>query len=168
MKEWAIRIMLLAALAAVGFWAWRTLYPNPERIIKKRLAEMAQTASFSSNQGLAAQAWAASSLAEYFALDVEITLNVPGAQRTFSGRDEVMQVAVTARRICRSLSIRFPDIKVTLSPDKTSAEVSVTGEADVTYASGGKEFHLQELRLRLIKVEREWLIKQVETVKTLS
>jgi len=27
---------------------------------------------------------------------------------------------------------------------------------------------LQELRLRLIKVEREWLIKQVETVKTLS
>lgn len=160
--------MLVSVLAAVGIWAWSTLHPNPERIIRKRLVEMAQAASFSSNQGLAAQAWAASSLAEYFALEVEVTLNVPGAQRTFSGRDELMQAVVAARRICRSLSVRFPDIKVTLSPDKTSAEVSVTGEATVTYASGGKEFHLQELRLRLIKVERDWLIKQVETVKTLS
>jgi hypothetical protein len=165
MKEWAIRIILVAALAAVGFWAWSVLYPNPEKVIKKRLGEMAKAASYSSDQGFAAQAWSASSLAEYFTLDVEVTLDVPGVQHTFSGRDELMQGARGVRHLHKSLTITLPDIKVTLSPDKTSAEVYLTGEARVP---GEKEFFLQELRLRLIKVKRDWLIKQVETVKTLS
>ena len=165
MKEWAIRIILVAALAAVGFWAWSVLFPNPEKIIKKRLGELAKAASFSSNQGLMGQAWTASSLAEYFTPDVEVTLDVPGAQHTISGRDEVMQAWVVARRMFKSLKVTLPDIKVTLSPDKASAEVYLTGEARVP---GEKEFFLQELRLRLIKVKRDWLIKSVQTVKTLS
>ena len=67
-----------------------------------------------------------------------------------------------ARAVAAEIS---PDIKVTVSPDKASAEVYVTGEARVP---GEKERFLQELRLRLIKVKREWLIQRVETVKTLS
>ncbi|HOX58882.1 MAG TPA: hypothetical protein P5205_16710 [Candidatus Paceibacterota bacterium] len=165
MKEWTIRIILLAALAALGFWAWSVFYPNPEKIIKKRLNEMAKAASHSSDQGLVAQAWTASSLAAYFTPDVEVTLDVPGVHHTFSGRDELMQGALAVRRAGRNLTIRLPDIKVILAPDKTSAEVYVTGEARV---SGEKEVFLQELRLRLTKVKRDWLIKQVETVKTLS
>ena len=165
MKEWAIRIILLAVLAAVGFWAWSVLFPNQEKIIKKRLIAMAKAASFSSSQGVVSQAWDASSLAEYFTTDVEVLLEVPGIQRTLSGRDELMEVAVGARRVVKSLSVKFPDIKVTLSPDKTSADVYLTGEARVP---GEKEFYLQELRMRLIKIKRDWLIQRVETVKTLS
>ena len=165
MKEWAIRIILVAALAAVGFWAWSVLFPNPEKIIRKRLNEMAKAASFSSDQGLVSQAWNASSLAEYFTPDVEVTLNVPGAEHTISGRDELMQAAVAARRTVRGLRVTLPDIKVTVAPDGASAEAYVTGEARVP---GEKEFFLQELRLRLIKVKQDWQIQRVETVKTLS
>jgi len=165
MKEWAIRIILLAALAAVGFWAWSVLHPNPEKVIRKQLGEMAKAASFSSDQGIVAKAWNASSLADYFTPDVEVLLEVPGIEHTISGRDELMQAAVAARRVVKSLKVTFPDIKVTLSPDKTAAEVYLTGEARVP---GEKEFFLQELRLRLIKVKRDWLINRVETVKTLS
>jgi hypothetical protein len=165
MKEWAIRILLLAALAALGFWAWSILFPNPEKIIKQRLDEMAKAASFSSDQGLVAKAWNASSLGEYFTPDVEVTLDVPGVQHTISGRSELMEAAMGVRRMVRSLKVTFPDIKVTVSPDKASAEVYLTGEARVPRE---KDFYLQELRLRLIKVKRDWLINRVETVKTLS
>jgi len=165
MKEWVIRIVLVAALAALGLWIWSVMYPNPEKVIRKRLVELAKAVSYSSNQGLMSQAWNASSLNEYFTPDVEVTLDVPGTQHTFNGRDELMQAVVAARRVAKSLAVRFPDIKVTLSADKASAEVYVTAEARV---SGEKEFLLQELRMRLIKVKRDWLIKQVETAKTLS
>lgn len=165
MKEWTIRIILLTALAAVGFWAWSVFFPNPEKIIKKRLGEMAKAASFSSDQGIVAKAWNASSLAEYFTPDAEVLLDVPGVQHTISGRDELMEVAMGVRRAVKSLRVTLPDIKVTLAPDKASAEVYVTGEARVP---GEKERFLQELRLRLIKIKRVWLIKRVETVKALS
>jgi SnoaL-like domain len=165
MKEWAIRLILLAALAAIGFWAWSVLFPNPEKIIRKRLDQVAKALSFSSDQGLVAKAWSASSFAEYFTPDLEITVEVPGLQHTISGRDELMQAVMAKRRMFKSLKVTLPDVKVTLAPDKTSAEVYLTGEARVP---GEKEFFLQELRLRLIKVKRDWLINRVETVKTLS
>ena len=165
MKEWLIRIVLFAALAALGVWAWTFFFPNPEKVIKKRLGEMAKAASFSSEQGIVNQAWNASSLAEYFTPDVEVLLNAPMVQHTISGREELMEAAVGARRAVKGLKVAFPDIRVTLAPDKASAEVYVTGEARV---AGEKDFFLQELRLRLVKVKRDWLIKRIETVKTLS
>lgn len=165
MKEWTIRLLLLALLAAVGFWAWHMLFPNPEKVIRKRLGELAKAASFSSDQGLMTTAWNASSLAEFFTPDVEVTVDVPGSQHTFSGRDELLQAYVSARKVVQSLTIKFPDITVTVAPDKASAVVYLTAEARV---AGEKDFFLQELRLRLIRVKRDWLIVRVETVKTLS
>jgi len=168
MKEWTIRILLVAALAALGIWAWRALHPDPEQVIRRQLQEMAKAASFTAEQGLAAQAWHASSLPEFLALDIEVTLRVPGVPATLSGRDEVMQLLTVSRRVCRSLRLRLPDLKISLAPDRTMAEVYATGEADVTYASGEKVSFLQELRLRLVKVKQGWLVQQVETVKTLT
>jgi hypothetical protein len=165
MKEWSIRIVLLAALVAVGFWGWRVMFPNPEKVIRKRLGELAKTASFSSDQGIVAKAWNANSLAEFFTPDVHVTLDIPGTQHTISGRDELMEAALAARRVVGSLSVKFPDIKVTVAPDRESAEVYLTAEGRVP---GSKEFYLQELRLRLVKVKRDWLINRAETVKTLS
>jgi hypothetical protein len=76
-----------------------------------------------------------------------------------------LQVAVAARSQRNSLSIEFPDIKVTVAPDKNSAVVYLTAKGKV---SGQKDIYVQELRLRMIKIKRDWLIDQIETVKTLS
>jgi hypothetical protein len=165
MKEWTIRILLLGLLAGVGFWAWHMLFPNPEKIIRKRLGELAKAASFSPDQGLISTAWNASSLTEFFTPDVEVTVDVPGSQHTFNGRDELLQAYVSVRKVVQSFSIKFPDIKVTVAPDKASAVVYLTAEARV---AGERDFFLQELRLHLIRVKRDWLITRIETVKTLS
>jgi hypothetical protein len=165
MKEWSIRVILLAALVALGFWGWHLWFPSPEKVIRKRLGELAKAASFSSNQGLVAKAWNASVLGEFFTLDVEVTVDIPGTQQTISGRDELLQRAVAARSAVSSLSIEFPDVKVVVVPDQTSAVVYLTAKGKV---AGQREFYLQELKLHLIKIKRDWLIDQIETVKTLS
>jgi len=165
MKEWSIRLLLVGALVALGFWGWSVLHPSPEKVIRKRLLELAKAASFSSKEGVLAKAWNASSLGEFFTPDVEVTVDVPGIQRTFSNRDELLQAAVGARSGGGSLSIEFPDIKVTVAPDENSAVVHLTARGK---ASGQSDAYVQELKLRLIKLKRDWLINQIETVKTLS
>jgi hypothetical protein len=165
MKEWSIRAILVAALIALGIWSWGIFFPSPEKVIRKRLGELAKVASFSSKEGLVAKAWNANMLADYFTEDVEVTVEIPGSQHTLSGRAELMQAAAGARSAVSSLSIEFPDIKVTLAPDRTSAVVNLTARGKIP---DDKDYYLQELRMRMVKVKRDWLINQVETVKTLS
>ncbi len=165
MKEWSIRVILLAALVALGFWGWHVFFPSPEKVIRKRLGELAKAASFSSQEGLLAKAWNATMLGEFFTPDVQVTVDVPGIQHTISGRDELLQAVVGARSTVSSLTIEFPDIRVSVAPDKQSAVVNLNAKGKV---SGQREAYLQEFRLRLIKVKRDWLINQIETAKTLS
>jgi hypothetical protein len=165
MKNWLPRVILVGALAALGFWGWRVFFPSPEEVIRKRLGELAKAASFSSGEGLLAKALNASALGEFFTPDVQVTVDIPGTQQTISGRAELLQAAVGARSQGGSLSIEFPDIKVTVAPDKNSAVVYLTAKGKV---SGQKDFYLQELRLRMTKIKHDWLIDQIETVKTLS
>ena len=165
MKEWSIRAILFAVLVALGFWGWHACFPSPEKVIRKRLGELAKAASFSSKAGLISNAWNASELGGFFTLDVQVTVDVPGTQHTLSGRDELLQAAVGVRSVVSSLTIEFPDIKVNVAPDRNSAVVSLNAKAKVP---GQREAFLQELRLRLIRIKRDWLIKQIETVRTLS
>jgi len=165
MKRWLSRIILVGLIVALGFWGWRVFFPSPEKVIRQRLGELAKTVSYSSNEGNLAKVWNASRLADFFTPDVEVSVEVYDAQHTISGRDELVRQAVGARSAANSLTVEFPDIKVVVAPDKTSAVVNLTAKGR---AAGQRDFYLQELRLRLTKIKRDWLINQVETVKTLS
>ncbi len=165
MNKWLSRFLVAAVFIALGFWGWRVCFPSPEAMIRKRLSELAKVASFSSTDGLLAKAWNASILGEFFTPDVQVTLDVPGAQHTISGRDELLQAAVGARTAVSSLTVEFPDIKVTLASDNETAIVNLTATGKVP---GQRDFYLQELRMRMVKIKRDWLIDQVQTVKTLS
>lgn len=166
MKGRVSQIILLGILVLLGIWLWRTLFPNPARVIRKRMLELAQAASFSGKEGLIAKAFNAQQFGSFFDNDVEAIVDVPGrSQQTFSGRAELVQAALGVRTVVGSVAIEFLDINVTVSPDKQSAEVNLTGKARV---AGERDFFVQELKFTLKKIGREWLIKKVETVKTLS
>ena len=165
MKKWFTRIILLVVLGALGYWGWGVFFPSPEKVIRKRLETLAREASSSPKEGVLAKAWNATLLADYFTLDVQVTITVPGWPEGISGRDELMQYAVIARTRFPDLKIAFPDINVAVAPDKESAVVNLTARGKTPEQ---KEFYLQELRLRMIKVKRTWLIKEIVTVRTLS
>jgi hypothetical protein len=160
------RLVLFAALLALGAWLWFVLFPDPERVIRQRLTELARTASFSSNEGNLARLAGAQNLAGFFATNVEINIDVPGRiQHRLLGRDEIQQAALGARSALSGLKVQFPDIKITVAPDKQSAVADLTVEANI---AGERDSVVQEMKFTFQQTEGDWLITRVETVRTLS
>ena len=161
-----IKLVMAAALIAFGVWFWSVLFPSPERIIRKRLAEVARAVSFVPNEGTVAKLMNVERLASRFSPDVEVRIDVLGGGHfTLNGRDEITQAAMAARSQLNSLAVTFLDVNVALGLDKQSAVVDLTAKATVP---GRKEFEVQEMKFTLKKIDGAWLITRVESVKTLS
>lgn len=161
-----LRWLLVAALVALGVWLWLVFFPSPQKVIRHRLDELARTASFSGNESDLARLAAAHSLAGFFATNVEVNLDVPGRLRhTFLGREEIMQAALAARSQAGTLSVQFPDINVTVAPDRQSAVADLTVEAKVP---GESDPVVQEMKFSFQKTDGQWLITRIETVRTFT
>ncbi len=165
MNRWWLRVLLLGAVLGLGIWAWTTFFPGPERAIRKRLAELAQTASVPANEGELARVLNANKLVSYFAPEVEITLDVPGhSVETFTSRDELMKAALSARSSFGGLKVSFVDVSVQVSADRQSAVAHLTARADLP---GDNVPQVQELKVGFRRIDRQWLILRAETVKPL-
>jgi hypothetical protein len=93
-------------------------------------------------------------------------VDVPGEQRQkFSGQDNLLKAAVGLRTFLSSLKVELVDVNIIFAPGKTSAVANMTLKARV---NGERDFIPQELKFTLKKVKGEWLIREAETVKTLS
>jgi hypothetical protein len=160
------KLVLLASLTVFGVWLWFALFPGPEKAIRNRLAKLAHTVSFSKSEGNLARLASGESVSGFFSTNVEVTINLPGEeQHTFAGRDEITQAALAARGYTTDLNVNFPDVNVTVAPDKQSATADLTVEATV---SSERDAIVQEMKFTFRKIDGQWLITQVETVRTLS
>ena len=165
------RLVLLALLAGLGFWLWTVLFPSPERIVLKRVSSLASTATVSAGDGAITRAAKVSGIIGYFSTDVEIHFNVEGAgTRSLSGREEVREVAAGALASLSWLKVQFEDAKATVAPDKQSAEVKCTARVSGAAAGGAdnKDYNFQQLQFEFKKIDGDWLITRMETVKTLQ
>jgi hypothetical protein len=161
-----LRLILLAAVAALGVWLWTVLFPGPEKIIRRRLVQLARTVSSSPNESDLTRLAAARSVAGFFAPQVELKLTVPElSQHSSMDREEITSMVLMARSRAGGLRVNFPDINITVAPDRRSAVVTLTVEANI---SGERDRLLQEMKFTLRQVDGQWLITRVETVQTLS
>jgi hypothetical protein len=160
-----IRIVLLAALAVLGIWLWTVLFPSPEKVIRRRLTELARTVSSSANESDLARLAAARSVAGFFAATVELNVDLPElGQHNSMDREEITQLALMGRSRAGGLRVKFPDINITVAPDKQSAVADLTVEANI---SGEHDPIVQEMKFTLRKTDGRWLITRIETVRTL-
>lgn len=167
MKAWIFRLFLFGALIAAGIWGWTVIFPGPEKVIRKRLLEVADLASIRSNEAPLARLSNSQKLANYAAPDVSVAINVPGrSQWTIEGRGELAQVIMSVRSHTDSLDVEFLDIVVNVAKDRQSATVNLTAKGQSHSRSG--DFGVQELRFVMKKISGSWLISKVETVRTLS
>ena len=161
----AIRLVLFAALLGCGFWLWTVLFPSPEKIVLKKIAGLAAAANFDGGAGNITRAGKASSVVKQFADDAQIIIDLAGAgARTLSGREEIREAALGGFASLKTLNVQFIDPIAKVGADKQSAEVNCTAEVRV---DDSKDFGVQELRFQLKKMDGEWFITRVETVKTL-
>ena len=161
-----LRLLLLAALIAAGVWLWTIIFPGPEKIIRKRLAQAASEASFKSGENPLTSAARAETLAGFFSTNVELNINLPEhGPHNLTGRDEIIQAAAGARSLAGSLKVELPDMNITVGPDKLSAVADVVVQVQT---AGNKDFYVQEMKFTFQKIGDDWLITRVETVRTLS
>jgi len=161
-----LRLVFVAGIVAGSVWLWTVFFPSPEKAIRQRLDQIAQTASFRPDETPLLVAGKAQKLAEFMSTNVEVTLESAGQMaQTLSGRDEVMQAAAGAHATTRSLVVQFLDIDVIVGGDKQSAVVNLTLKAR---ADGENDLMVQPMKLTFRKVGRDWLITRVETVRALS
>src|SRR5437899_2111177 len=164
--KWAFRGALAAIIIAFGVWIWVTFFPGPEQAIRRRLVELARLGSFASNEGALAKGLNSQQLASFFTPDVEVSVDVPGIQRVkLSGRDNLMTAAMAVRGNLSNLKVDLLDINITFGPGKTTAVVTLTLKVQ---ANGERDFTPQEMQFTMKKVQGDWLIRETETVRTLS
>lgn len=161
-----LRVLLLAALLAAGYWLWTVFFPSPETVIRKRLNKVAELASFNSGENTIVGGANILQLMSYFTSNIEIVVDTPAQSRqTLTGNDELQTAVLAVRQSVRGLKVEFLDQSIQLAPDKTEATVNLTGRARVP---GDRDMFVQELRFFFRKVEGKWLIYRVETVRTLT
>ncbi len=164
-KTWFTRLVLLALLLAAGVWLWHVFFPSPERVIRERLDKLAQAASIVANEPPLAQVMNAEKLVSFFTADAQISVETPGhSVGTLNGKDDLRQAALGARKALAWLTVEFVGINLSLSPDKTMATADLTAKAQFPAEKG---FEVQELKFYWKKVEGDWLVSRVETVRPL-
>src|SRR5205814_26366 len=118
--------------------------------------QLAKTVSFESGGGMLGKAYNAEKAGEFFTVDAEIEANVSGYQPiSLHGRQEITQTMMAVRSQFNALKVEFPDMNITLSADKQTATVNLTGKADVP---GEHDISAQEFNFMLKKVDGKWLI----------
>ncbi len=162
----AIQVILGLAVIGFGVWLWTVFHPSPERAIRSRINALAGAISFDSKGGVLAQAYNAQKVSDFFTADVDVEVNITGLEPiSLHGRDEVMQAAAVARSHLSAMKVEFIDLNITLDPDKQGAKVNLTGTAKIP---GERDISAQEFNFMLKKVNGQWMIYRIETVKTLA
>jgi hypothetical protein len=105
-------------------------------------------------------------LLSYFTGDAELAVDVPGRQQfVISGKEELRQAVMAARSQLSSLKVEFLDLHPQVDAGKQSARVESTLRAQI---SGEKDPYIQEIKITVAKVEGNWKISRIETVRTLE
>jgi hypothetical protein len=165
MRTWLVRLSLLGALGAGGFWAWGLFFPSDEHVIRKQLMDLAKTTSITPNEGTLTRLANAQKLGNFFSTDARVTVDVPGRSlQTLSSRDDILHAIAYARSMFNVLTVEFVDIFVEVGRDKQSALAHLTATANLP---GEKIPEVQELEVGFKKTDHGWLINRIETVKTL-
>ena len=126
------RILLVAVVAAAGVWIWLTFFPSPEKAIRNRLKDLADTISFARGEGNISKITHMQKFPDFFTPDVVVSADIRGyAPITIDGRDELVQRLQAARQFGPGVQVELLDINVTLSADKQSAVANLTGKAQI-------------------------------------
>ena len=166
MKAWVVRLTLLAIVVVIGIWAWKAFFPGPEKAIRRNLTQFAQAISFSSNEGNLTRVADSQNAVSLCTSNIEISVEATGyPPQSVNGPAELFQALMLARTRLPSLQVEFLDPNISLAPNKESAVVDLTARGR---SPGERDIQVMELKFTLQKVGGHWLIRKIETVKTLS
>jgi len=161
-----LNIAAIVALLLVGVWIYRFLFPSDEKLIRRLLAEVSETAAVKANENPIFKIVVANKLVAFFSPDAVLKVDVAGVDtRTLDTPDDLRQAVTAARASLQEAKFQLREVQVDVSPDSQSASAQLVA---VAYLNGSGDPLVQELKMQLKKIDRRWKISRGETVKTLG
>lgn len=155
-----------AAVILLIFAGW-FLFPSDINIIKKQINTIAKELSFQEDEHPLVTVGKIKSATKFFASRVTATVNYEDQSNTkeFSISD-ITQHLLAFSKQAAPISIKVKDLKINVSPDKTSATANFS--AIVEYKKGGeKNYDAQELNTEWVKRDSKWLLEKVNNVQVI-
>ena len=157
MRGTIVLVLVLAVLAAaIGYVLW----PNEQRIIRARLADVASILTVPAHEADLPRMERVAHLRDYLAPDIRVRY---GSQEATT-RDMVLGALVQWGRFPDGAKVEFVDVQVTLDPARPDA-ASAYLTAKIT---GRDSVDAREADVRLMRVDGKWVVTGAETRETLT
>lgn len=153
-------IVLTAIGAVVAAALWYAFWPNEERLVRGRLADIAAIASVPANEADLARMTRIAQLRDYLDRDIRVRY---GSQES-SSRDMVLGALAQWKASPDGVKVEFVDVQVTLDPARPDAATAYL-TAKIT---GRDSVDAREADVRLARVDGKWVVTGAETRQTLT
>ncbi|HVY69161.1 MAG TPA: hypothetical protein VHH73_04500 [Verrucomicrobiae bacterium] len=158
------KIIAVATLALAAFGIWWLFFPGDQRVIRSRVEKIARLASVGAGESQILRVSKTERLVDMLAADVGVSLEGTGADFTsFAGKDQFAEGLRVARLRARQAKVQLLDVVFDSEPDGQQA---VTRMAALAEVDGEQNRVAQEIRISWRKVDGQWLIAKIETVKS--
>ena len=144
---------------ALLVWIAFKLFPNDERLIRKRLAAIAEQASIRPNESPLVRVAKASRMVDFFTTDVSI--HIEELEVSVNDRNDLREAVIAARANLREADVQFVDVHVRFPEGKDSAIAYLSAIARL---EGQTNAFGRELKINLRKMNRDWLVSRVESI----
>jgi len=164
-RRHALRSVLVLALAALAWWAWRSRETDDERAIRARIEALRNEINASTPDGLGTLAHAAQ-IGSYFTEDVTIELGE--GTSAIHTRDTLMGIAARLQPRTAAFRLEVDDVSVDMVPGAPAADVLLTASFVRRSLSTGEESRdAREYSLVCQKEGNTWRIARVTAIDTL-
>lgn len=158
------RRMILALLVLAAAIAGITLWRSDPRMINRRFNRLVTLMEKKTGEKPLAMLARTREISEFLAVDVEVRLGPP--LPVVAGRKELVGVIQQFRAGISRLEIKIRDRSLTVAPDRLTAVMRITAEAEVE-AQGDRGRDIRELEVEWAKESGAWLIRKVALVETI-
>jgi hypothetical protein len=161
----AYRAAGIVALAAAAFFAWHRWSSADEREIRDRLESLCAEVNAGTAGGSGPLA-RAEQIGSYFTEDAVVDLGKGTA--AINGRQTLMGMAARLQPRTAAFRLEFDDIGVTMAPDGSAADITLTASFILrTIPTGDESRDAREFALALTKASGAWRIARATAVETL-
>jgi hypothetical protein len=159
------RLILLAIAIGLCVWLWIYLHPTPQEAIRRQLVALAKCATLEKREGNIPAGLRADEFSGFFGREVALDMEPRAIFPDSVERSEIAKTILSIRTTYHSLDVKILDPVITVGADQKSAIVELT-----VNIAGDSDRHLlvQEMKFTMKKVDDNWLIIRVETIKTLN
>ena len=156
-----LQFVVVAIVAAAGYFIWTWLNPTPEKAIRKQMEKLAETLVGKPGEGNIARVAGINKTLGFFAPDIYINgEGIAQVNSSIQGHTELQQALFAARSRLDG-AITFHDVHVIVEPSATNARVNFRAVARL---AGQNEPYSQDLKAQFVKIKRDWLISRIDPI----